>query len=319
VRAAEALGMPFYGDRVTVERCQAKDQMRAAYRAGGAPIPDFTSAESIDDVKAFVEGHGLPIILKPSKGWGQRGVSKVEHPDELAGAYVRAREASSTGSVLAEEFIDGAEFSVNAYTVDGHTAAYCVTERVITQYPDPPGITFAEWYPSGISAEREREAIDAAIAGTRALGIRRGPTYTQLRIGTQGARLVETAFRLGGGLDPDVTLLASGVSLFRKILGVALGIASWETAGAEAERHGGVIGHFLVGHPGRVLRIDGLDEARGMPGVVAAEVYVHAGDTVHPLTDGSKRVGHVLAVGRDRADASDRAKAAARAIRIETE
>jgi biotin carboxylase len=318
VRAAEKLGMPFYGDAATVERAQAKDQMRAAYRAGGAPIPEYAVATSFDDVRAFVDGRGLPIIIKPSKGWGQRGVSKVEHESELAAAYDGAHRASSTGQVLVEEFIDGSEFSVNAYTVDGTTTAYCVTERVITQYPDPPGITFAEWYPAGISSELVRQAQDAAAAGVRALGIRRGPTYTQLRISSKGARLVETAYRLGGGLDPDVTLLASGISLFRKILGVALGLPEWETTGVESERHGGAIGHFLVGRPGRVLRVEGLDEARAMPGVVAAEVYVRTGGTVHPLTDGSKRVGHVLATGRDRDEAASHAKTAAERIRIET-
>jgi len=317
-RAAEALGLPFYGDRATVERCQAKDQMRAAYREGGAPIPDYALAESLDDVQAFVRARDLPVILKPSKGWGQRGVSKVEKSSELAGAFERARLASTTGSVLVEEFIDGAEFSVDAYTVDGETTAYAVTERVITSYPDPPGITFAEWYPSGLPPAIEQQAIVAAAMGVRALGIRRGPTYTQLRIGPRGARLVETAYRLGGGLDPDVTLLASGVSLFRKILGVALGLSEWETAGVEAERYGGAIGHFLVGRPGIVARVSGLDVARAMPGVVGAEVYVGVGATVHPLTDGSKRVGHVLATGRDRDDAAANAKRAAEAIRIET-
>jgi len=318
VIASEALGLPFYGDRATVERCQAKDQMRAAYRAGGAPIPEYVSAASFEEAERFVEERGLPVIVKPAKGWGQRGVSKVERKDELAGAYARARQASSSGIVLVEEFIDGAEFSVNAYTIDGKTHAYCVTERIITHYPDPPGITFAEWYPSGLPPASEKEAIAAAEAGIRALGIRRGPSYTQLRVGPRGARLVETAYRLGGGLDPDVTLLASGVSLFRKILGVALGVAAWEEAEPEVPVHGGAIGRFIIAQPGQVVRVEGLATARAMPGVVAAEVYVEPGSTVHPLTDGSKRAGHVLASGGDREDAAARATAAAQAIRIET-
>src|SRR5262249_25968413 len=157
-------------------------------------------------------------------------------------------------------------------------------------------------------------AEEAALAGAVALGVRRGPTYTQLRIGPRGPRLVETAHRLGGGLDPDVALLASGVSLFPKILSVALGRADWEEGdpprdppsrpisglAREGERFGGAIGKFLIAKPGRVVRIDGLDDARAMPGVVAAEVYVEVGGVVHPLTDGSKRAGHVLASGMDR-------------------
>ena len=318
-QAAATLGLPFYGDEATVERCQAKDRMREAYRAGGAPIPEFAVTRSFDEIARFVDEQGLPVVLKPSRGWGQRGVSKVERQDELEGAYERARAASEGGLVLVEEFVAGDEFSVNAYTLGGSTTVCSVTERVITQYPDPPGITFAEWYPSGLDRAREADAVEAALAGIRALGIRRGPTYTQLRMGPKGARIVETAYRLGGGLDPDVALLASGISLFRKILGVALGNTEWEQSGPEKPRHAGAIGKFLVGRPGRVVRISGLDEARAMPGVVGAEVYVTIGSTVHKLTDGSKRVGHVLVVGDGRDDANERAARAAAAIRIETE
>ena len=318
VRAAAQLGMPFYGDVATVDRCQAKDEMRTAYQRGGAPIPAFAVVTSRAEALSFVREHELPVVVKPSRGWGQRGVSKVEKPSELESAFERAKAASAAGIVVVEAFIEGREFSVNAYTLNGVTSVYSVTERIITHYPDPPGITFAEWFPAGLDGADEKRAIDAALAGVRALGIRRGPTYTQLRVGPRGAMIVETAYRLGGGLDPDVALLASGTSLFRKILGVAMGRDDWERASPEREPHGGAIGKFLIGRPGRVLAIHGLETARSMPGIVAAEVYVETGGTVFPLTDGSKRAGHVLAVGADRDEAEACARAAASAIHIET-
>jgi biotin carboxylase len=317
-RAAEALGLPFYGDVATVDRCQAKDQMRAAYRRGGAPIPAFAVVSSLSEVESFVASEGLPVVIKPSRGWGQRGVSKIERASEMAGAFERAKGASSAGLAVVESFIEGREFSVNAYTLAGATTVYSVTERIITHYPDPPGITFAEWFPAGIDGADEGRAVEAALAGVRALGIRRGPTYTQLRVGPRGAMIVETAHRLGGGLDPDVALLASGTSLFRKILGVALSRDDWERAGPEREPHGGVIGKFLIGRPGRVTAVHGLGTARSMPGIVAAEVYVEPGGIVYPLTDGSKRAGHVLAVGKDRDQANALATRASNAIHIET-
>ena len=52
--------MPFYGDVATVDRCQAKDLMREAYRAGGAPIPAFASVTSFAEVEAFVASRGAP-------------------------------------------------------------------------------------------------------------------------------------------------------------------------------------------------------------------------------------------------------------------
>lgn len=315
---ASRLGLPFYAGPDTVLRCQAKDRMRRAYVEGGAPVPAFLAARSLDEAIGFARDEGLPVIVKPASGWGQRGVAKVEREDELASAFDAAKSASPSGVVMVESFIEGREFSVNAYSLDGKTTVYSVTERIITHYPDPPGITFAEWYPSGLDESGLQAVIDAALAGVRALGIRRGPSYTQVRFGKKGAFLVETAHRLGGGLDPDVALLASGVSLFRKLLGVALNRADWEHEGREGEIHGGAIGKFLVGPPGDVLAIAGLEEARQMPGVVHAELYLDIGSTIHPLTDGSKRIGHVLAVGNDRDDAHRNAEAAAARIRITT-
>ena len=318
-RAAERLGLPFYADVATIDRCQSKDLMRAAYLAGGAPVPVFVAATTLDELARFRAEHGLPLIVKPSRGWGQRGVAKVEHDAELAPSFAAAQAASSTGVVMVEGFLEGREFSVNAYTRAGETRVYSVTERVITEYPDPPGITFAEWFPSGLDAATEAKVVDAAVLGARALGIVRGPSYTQMRVGPKGAFIVETAHRLGGGLDPDVAWLASGTSLFRKILGVAMARDDWEAAGPESAPHGGAIGKFLIGTPGRVVRIEGLEAARAMPGIAGAEVWVPVGGTVHPLTDGSKRAGHVLAHGLDRDDAAANASRAAAAIRIVTE
>lgn len=316
VRVAHRLGLPFYADPETIERCQSKDRMRHAYAEGKAPIPAFLATKSFDEALAFVREHGLPVIVKPGRGWGQRGVSKVVHGGELRKAFDAAMSATKDSVVMIESFIDGKEFSVNAYTQNGRTTIFSVTERIITDYPDPPGITFAEWYPAGIESAEAQAIVDAALAGIRALGIERGPSYTQIRYGSRGAFLIETAHRLGGGLDPDVAKLASGVSLFRKILGVSLGRDDWESWGREAEPHGGAIGKFLVGKPGRVLSIDGVLEARRMPGVESVELYVDIGSTVHPLTDGSKRIGHILASGQNRENARENADKAAAMVRV---
>lgn len=324
--ACEALGLPFYAQSSLLGPCQHKDQQRAALRAGGAPSPAFSEVADLTQARAFAAEHGLPVVVKPARGWGQRGVSVVQQEGELEPAVAAALEAAArvpdlegAPVCLIEDFIEGQEYSVNAYTRDGETEVLSVTERIITSYPDPPGITFAEVYPSGLDSNAEAEVVAAALAGIAALGISRGPTYTQLRHGPKGAFIVETAYRLGGGLDPDVAFLASGKSLYRRILGVALGRSDWESHGPEAPAHGGAIGRFLIAQPGRVREIGGLNEARGLSSVVDAQVYVRAGGEVFPLTDGSKRAGHVLATGTSRADAEANANRGAELIQIRTE
>jgi len=320
--AAPAIGLPFYGDLETVSRCQAKDLMRAAFDAAEVPSPAHRRVKTVAEARAFAESQGLPVVVKPPRGWGQRGVSICEEMDELEAAVnnaVSAARQAGADDCLLEDFIVGREFSVDAYTHAGETEVLAVTERIITGYPDPPGITFAEVHPSELETDALQRVVDVAKQGLSALGITRGPSYTQMRSGPAGAFIVETAYRLGGGLDPDVAFLASGVSLYRKICGVALDRADWEAAGVEGPAHGGATGRFIIGTPGAVVAVEGLERARGMAGIAGAEVYVRPGDTVSPLVDGSKRAGHVLAYGGSRAEAEARARAAMDVITIVTE
>ena len=161
--------------------------------------------------------------------------------------------------------------------------------------------------------------VEEARRGAKALGLTRGPCYSQVAFdpARRVARLFESAARCGGGFDADVTKLASGVDLYTRILGIATKNLAWERAGKEADAvaHGGALVKFLIGKPGVVSRVS--KPALGN-GLVAAEVFVHAGDTVYPLTDGAKRAGCVLAYGTTRAEAEARADAALAEIELVT-
>ena len=165
---------------------------------------------------------------------------------------------------------------------------------------------------------RQRQGEEAR-RGAAALGHVRGPCYSQVALGPRGCFLFETAARLGGGFDADVTRLASGVDLYDRVLGVALGDATLERQGAVMPVHGGAIAKFLVARPGHVSAVSGLDEARAVSGVDDAEVFVPVGGRVLPLTDSAKRAAYVLAHGSTRAEATSRADAALARIRIETQ
>ena len=63
-------------------------------------------------------------------------------------------------------------------------------------------------------ATRQTRVVEAAAAAVAALGIENGPSYTQIRLGPDGARVVmEVAARLGGGHDAELCRAAIGVDL----------------------------------------------------------------------------------------------------------
>jgi biotin carboxylase len=137
-------------------------------------------------------------------------------------------------------------------------------------------------------------------------------------LGRHGCFLFETAARLGGGFDADVTRLASGVDLYDRVLGVALADPTLERQGAQAPAHGGAIAKFLVVPPGPVRDVRGLDEARAIEGVEDAQVFVPVGGRVLPLTDSAKRAAYALARGETGEAATARADAALARIQIDT-
>jgi len=319
---AERLGLPFYAKPETVRLCQDKDAMRAAYAAAGLGVPAFAPCISMGEASAFARAHGFPVVVKPSRGWGQRGVARVETEAELMVAFEDARAHSASAGlavVVVEAWLQGREYSVNGWIQEGRLASYCVTERLTVPGKRPLGVMIAEAYPSGLSAEEEERVVAEARRGALALGHVRGPCYSQVSMGPNGCVLFETAARLGGGFDADVTRLASGVDLYARVLGVALDDAALETQPARFPVHGGAVAKFLVARPGHVRAIRGLSEARAMDGIDDAEAFVPVGGIVMPLTDSAKRAGYVLAHGSTRAEAIARADAALARMRIDTD
>lgn len=314
-------GLPFYADPETVRRCQEKDTMRAAYRAAGLAVPKFARCERVEEALAFAGERGFPLVVKPSRGWGQRGVARVNDPSELQRAFDEARAHSASAglaSVVVEEWLEGLEYSVNGWVEDGVLVSYCVTARVTVPGDRPLGVMIAEAYPSGLSADDEARVVDEARRGAAALGHLRGACYSQVGLGAHGCFLFETAARLGGGFDADVTRLASGVDLYDRLLGVALGDPGLERQGAVGPARRAAIAKFMVAKPGIVRAVRGLEEARAIRGVDDAQVFVGVGGQVWPLTDSAKRAAYVLAHGSTRAEATTRADGALARLSIDT-
>ena len=61
-----------------------------------------------------------------------------------------------------------------------------MTDRV-TAAPPAFGVALAHVWPSEAAVE---DAVEAARRATEAVGVREGPTYTQIRMGPDGARVV---------------------------------------------------------------------------------------------------------------------------------
>jgi biotin carboxylase len=274
---------------------------RAAFAAAGVAQPSL-----IDPGAPY----SRRVVVKPSLAQGQRGLTRVERAEDLAPALERARAESRDGEALVEELIDGEEVTVNGFLHDGFHAI-AVTDR---ERASAFGVATAHVFPARAGTA---EAIVTARAACAALGIERGPVYVQIVLAPDGPRVMEVAARLGGGHDAERCLAATGIDLAALAVRAALD-ARIAPSELWRSRQRGAIVRFLVGPPGELVAVEGVDEALQVPGVLDVQSYRQSGERLAALAVGADRVGFVLAEGIDRAAAEHAADRAVELVRFRT-
>jgi biotin carboxylase len=302
-RVAEHLGLPHPIGGATAVLATTKTRQRERFAASGVLQPQTFSATD--------PGIPFPCVVKAPDRQGQRGLTLVRERSGLAVAVAAAAAESRGGGVLVEELIDGPELTVNAISVAGVFMPLTVTDRVLAEAP-AFGVALAHAWPSSYDTGPVIEAARGAVA---ALGIWNGPSYTQLRLGSDGrAYVVEVAARLGGGHDAELCRAALSVDLNDLAISFALGEPCDDVS--RRERAGGACVLFLVAPEGVLRAIEGVSEAEAMAGVEWVRTYRQPGWRFGPLRRGADRAGAILATGDDRDHALARARRAAEAVRF---
>jgi biotin carboxylase len=302
-RVAERIGLAHPIDSRTGSVATSKVRQREAFAAAG--VPHARAFDARDPELPF------PCVVKAPDRQGQRGLTLVPRGGELAAAVEAAAAESRGGGVLVEELVEGPEVTVNAVSDNGRFTPLTVTDR-LTAEPPAFGVALAHVWPSLHEGER---VIAVARSAVEAVGIRNGPSYTQLRIGPDGPVVMEVAARLGGGHDAELCRAATGVDLNALAVGFALSEPRG-TVSQGARRAGGAAVSFMVPPVGRLLAVEGLDAAEREEGVAWVRIYRRPGHVFGPLLRGADRAGAVLATGATREQALERARRAADAVRF---
>lgn len=307
---AAALELP-HNPPDAVRRCGDKLLFRRTQRDHGLPYPPFEPVDPgapVDDALARV---GLPCVLKPTFLSASRGVIRANDPDEAAAALrrleailsnpeVRRRAGSRAVRALAEAYLPGEEVSLEGIVREGR-----LHPLVLFDKPDPlVGPFFEETIfvtPSRHPATLQEAVVVAVQAAVTAVGLREGPVHAEVRLGPSGPVVLEVAPRAIGGLCPRALRFGTGMPLEELLLRHALGEspAGWL-------REPIAVGVMMIPVPGRgrLTRVDGLDRARGEPGIREVTLTVHRGDELLPLPEGHRYIGFLFAAA-DTPDAAE--------------
>lgn len=300
---AEALGVAANPLR-PVRSTRDKLLMRRILEAAGMGTVRYRCCRTLRDAAAFLAATNGPVILKPAHGAGSHGVSFVADGSALPDAWRWTTEGTDD-LVLAEEYLDGPEYSVEAVTFDGRHHVVAVTEKVTTG--PPHFVELGHQTPARLPAIAHEATTAHVTSFLDLIGQRVGPTHTEVKIVPDGVRIIESQTRTGGDQIWELVIRSCGYDLHRATLEHLL---TGRTTPARRPRSAAAIRFFAV--EDRVVgRVCGVEAARRSPGVTRVVVTAVPGVRYGQLVDSRSRVGYVLAEGGTTAQAARRAEAAA--------
>lgn len=195
-----------YNSPETIESVRDKYKTRKCLRNNGIDNTKSKIIKTKDDLDAFIKQVGFPIILKPLANWGSTGISKINNSDEIDKAFSYIKDSCPNDTVLAEEFLNGEEYSVEGFSFRGHHKLICITQK----FKDP--INFVEnghCLPADLDVQTQKTILDFTESVLSALKVNYGGTHTEVILTKNGPKLVEAHTRLGGYMSEMIKSISS--------------------------------------------------------------------------------------------------------------
>ncbi|MFD4440991.1 acetyl-CoA carboxylase biotin carboxylase subunit family protein [Nocardia sp. NPDC058519] len=193
-----------------VARYRDKVRMKQVLADAGIRVPRFVSCGSPDQVRAFADRYGFPVVLKPVDGAASIGVHKVADPAALDQVLA----SIDLSGYEVEEFVDGTIYHVDGYA-DGEAR---IDFQVVSRYVNDC-LSFAGGAPLG-SVVVQRSELRARIEEftqrcIEALALRTTPFHLELFV-TADDELVflEVGGRVGGAEVPHLLNKLFGINLY---------------------------------------------------------------------------------------------------------
>lgn len=313
-----------------------KVRMRECFQKNGIPSPAFEEVDEnrLAEILNLAEKGKItfPKVIKPVDNMGGRGCRLVRSAEELKPAVSSAIKNSRTKKAVFEDYMDGAEFSIDALIYNGTFTVTGFADRHI--YYPPYFIETGHTMPSSISEETKNQLISAFALGAKSLGLTQGVAKADIKYTKNGPMIGEIAARLSGGYMSGWTFpYSSGCFLTKEALKIAAGMEpdyitknrrkiQWAPYKTEeniqppyelfelpslkvsAER-------AWVSIPGKIAQVLGLEEAKKVSGVQEVFPRKKNGDEADFPRNNVEKCGNVITAAPDRKSAE---KAAVEAL-----
>jgi biotin carboxylase len=298
---AESFSLPFLNVD-TALMLRDKATVRLQLDNLGLPQPKFKLALSNEDLARAVSEVGLPCIIKPSDGYGSQNIVYLESESDLEPWISPIQDMLPSGAhyglgvnandrLLVEEFMPGQVIGCDTLTVNGEHYLLGVNEK---RFFAPP--SFAIEGGSFTPNEGQFQEIEAYVFDIlNGVYFNHGAAHVELKITSNGLRLIEVNPRLVGAKIPRLISYAIGASIYNMLIDLHTG----EPVMMPERPTGVATSRWITANRSGVFASVSFP-AECPEQIKCVEILKKEGDHVRPPFENADRIGYVMTCDPDR-------------------
>ena len=233
-----------------------------------------------------------PIVIKPNKNSGSRGVFKCYSYEELLNFLPDTIKFCSDGKYLIEEYIEGDEISVEGYIYQGKLQIVQVTDKIVSK--PPYNVEMGHIQPSKYK-DRIEDIYCLINRVVSATGLDNCGLHPELKVNDSGFHLIEMGPRLGGDfITSHLVPLSTGFNIEEAIIKISVG----EEPNYDFEDNAAIIKYFDLPYDTIVRKSPTVKIVKSTSDNVKEFFFnLKCGDVVPQITNSLNRYGYIIISG----------------------
>ena len=281
----EKAGLPCCG---TVEQFDIvsndKRRFKEACLEYGVPTPDVYNID-IDFKREDLDKIKYPVMVKPADGSGGRGIMKCNNEEELISHYKELYESSASKKIVCERYMQSENEIFIHYTVqDGYPSlsSSFLKYKVTVEKSKAASCLFHMFSPKFLE-DYKRDIEPRVIGMIQGLGIKYGNIMFQGF--EEGGKLYfhESGLRMGGEQFYVFSEKLNGISSLELMIEFALTgkMTLYDVKTQDNFKFSKYCCNYYVPlKPGKICKIEGVDEVNAMPQVLQNRQFKEIGDVI---------------------------------------
>ena len=283
------LQLPSHGLKASEISKNKESQRKIAFSNDQIKVPIFKVCKTIDDIEEMHKH--FPIIIKPVDNRGSIGISVANSEKDLEFSFKLAINNSKSKTVIAEQFINGTEFTVDGYCFNGVPKSLAIAKKLKIGV-DSQVSTDIE-YPAKITESLYKELLITNERVSNAFNYNFGFTHSEYIVDKTGdIYLVESANRGGGVFTSEIILpIVTDLDLLNKYIDDCLDISN--DINVDPNRNQ-IILKFLNFPVGKNFKTPNLDEFKNKENIIKLKINLKNNEEVKKVNNDAQRHGFLI-------------------------